>query len=152
MAGQGGLANEIRARLELVETPPPVAAPKLDLLDELWFRKPVRQHLCEFGALLAAVLLTIAAFKRYNGRSNGVVLSFALPAMVLAFLGYYAPRVLHPVWKAWMAFAEKLGLVMTTLILFIGWTLVILPIAFLLRVLRIKVMNMEFTRSAPTYG
>jgi cytochrome bd-type quinol oxidase subunit 2 len=151
VAGQGGLANEVRARLELVETLPKVAAPKPDLLDELWFRKPVRQHLREFGALLAAVLLTIAAFKLYRGRANGVVLSFALPAMLLAFLGYYAPRVLHPIWKTWMAFAEKLGLVMTTIILLIGWTIVMLPVAFCLRLLRIKVMNTEFKRSVTSY-
>lgn len=58
---------------------------------------------------------------------------------------------MHPLWKGWMAFAHKLSLVMTFAILSFAWTVVMMPMALLLKVLRIKVMDTSYKTGAATY-
>ena len=70
MAGGRGLAEEIRARLEDEQAigVKPVNS-KVHYLDELSFRKPIRQHVAEFAAVFAVIFLGIAAVKIYKGGS-----------------------------------------------------------------------------------
>ena len=153
MAGGRGLAEEVRTRLEDEQAIGAVknTTGKVHYLDELSFRKPIRQHVAEFAAVFAVIFLGIAAVKIYKGGSLNVAGIWTGAALVLITLGYKAPAVLHPLWKGWMKFAHVLGLVMTTLILAVAWTVALLPTAFGLKIFGVKVMDLSFDRSTKTY-
>ena len=67
MAGEGGLANEVRTGLgaDVMEFSP-VNSGIESPLTELYFGKPVGDHVREFGALMALVLLIIGAVKGHR--------------------------------------------------------------------------------------
>ena len=150
MAGQRELAREVRTGLTVVEGNKGKAV-KINKLDELWYRKPVRQHVKEFAALFSIIFLVIAGAQIYFGKPSVWPMFLISAAIIFTFLGYKAPFLLRPVWSGWMKFAHVLGIVMTTLILFLAWAIVLLPIAYLLRFIRIKVMDMDFKTNVSTY-
>jgi hypothetical protein len=121
-------------------------------LDELYYKRPVRQHVKEFGAIFGVIFLAIGSWylwrrgEFYSTPNILITLGFAFP-----LLAYFATPVMLPLWKGWMAFATGLGVVMTGLILSIMWTLVLIPIAFLLRIIGKRVMDTTFDRAVPTY-
>lgn len=151
MAGHGQLATEIRTRLEVIDGFGGKQRP-LDKLDELLFRKPVRQHVREFAALFALIFNIIAAsMLMKSGAVLSTPLALSLVSIPLYFVGVYYPTLLHPVWDAWMKFAHVLGTVMTTFILAVAWTIALIPLGLLLRVCRVKVMDTTFREPVDTY-
>ena len=155
MAGQGKLAAEVRAGLSVVEgrrgmnqVASNVPANKLD---ELLFRKPVRQHVKEFADIFAIIFVAVAAVKIYHGSSIMLGAVLCAVGVGIEMLGAYAPALLHPLWKGWMAFAHVLGTVMTTLILSVAWYVALLPIAMILKTLRVKVTHTTFREPVSTY-
>lgn len=163
MGRQGRLADEVRTGLTpsqlnpSLEIVPPVRAATPSLrretgpLDELSYGKPVRAHVREFAALFALILVGIAGWTMWKGGS--VVESTALlpPAGLLYFIGVKFPRLLLPVWRSWMALAKVLHLVMTPFILTVAWVAVVIPIALLLRALRIKVVDTTYRAPVDSY-
>lgn len=127
------------------------AEAQVDPLDELFYRRPVRTHVKEFGFLFSIICLLISGWLFYRGGSFPTALSIVFLGVLLSLLGIWFPRVLHPVWKAWMTFAHALGIVMTAVILTVAWGLLVIPISVLLRILRIKVMNQDFRAPVDTY-
>ena len=75
----------------------------------------------------------------------------AIASVFLYAVGRWAPAVLYPVWNGWMKFAHYLSIVMTTFILMVAWAIALIPIAILLKIMRIKVMNMTFRQPVDTY-
>jgi hypothetical protein len=152
MAGKGGLAEQIRVGLETEPAVKPAGKDKVrDPLDELSYGKPVSQHVREFGVLMGAVFVAIAAIQIYKHGSTTGPFVWSLLAGLFVSLGLLAPRALHPAWKGWMAFAHVLGFVSTTIILSVAWTIMLVPLGFLLRVLSIRVMDMTFRAPVQTY-
>lgn len=154
MAGERGLANEIRTGLE--QAPESAVGSKVprkvvDPLDELFFNRPVRTHVREFGALFGAIFFGFAAVRGY--RHESLTGSYILSAIGVVFvaLGYLAPSVLRPVWKGWMSFAHVLSLVMTWVIMSISWVVGFVPMALLLRVLGIKRIDLSYGAAVTTY-
>ena len=147
MAGRGRLAKQVRTRLELV------GEEKLnqDPLEEVSFGKPVHQHVKEFGIIFGIIALIVAGVVAYKGGPYPWLLGSVLTSAVLVFLGYTAPKVLYPLWKAWMAIAMFLGTIMTTIILSIAWILMLVPIAFLLKIIGKKVMDLSYEPSKESY-
>jgi hypothetical protein len=123
----------------------------IDPLDELSFRKPVRQHVREFGALIGVIVLLAACYIAWREGSLATVGGLTLTALAIYGVGAKAPRMLLGVWRGWMRFAEALGVVMTTLILGIGWLFLMLPTSLALRVFRIKVMDTTFRSPVSSY-
>ena len=152
MAGQGGLAEKVRTGLE-----PEVIEPKTSTraqvhpLDEVWMRKSIRRHVNEFSCVIALVLLIIAGFGLYKGHALVTPAALAVTAIILVAVGYLAPALLHPVWKSWMKLATGIGLVMTTLILSLGWTILIIPFALVMRIVGKRVMDLSYATGVPTY-
>jgi len=158
MAGERGLAQQIRTGLETkTDSAPslriiPGVKGKRDPLEDLFFRKPVRHHVKEFGALFALITLLVTGYLLYY-KDISVQSTTALFIITAAFLyfGYFQPRILYPVWKGWMAFAEKIGFVMTLVIMSITWVIVLIPTAIALNVIRKRVMNCAFREDVATY-
>jgi hypothetical protein len=69
---------------------------------------------------------------------------FLLPALAW-------PRVLGPVERVWMKFAEAIGLVMTTVILTVAFILVFTPMGILLRLLKKDLLGLRPDPTAQTY-
>lgn len=149
MAGKGGLAKEVRAGLELAEPKAPAVQP--DFLDELWFRKPIRQHIREFAQVFALIFLAIAGVSAYRHGANWLSNSMLSAAIVILLGGYKTPKLLHPLWKGWMAIGHGLGVVMSTVILAIAWTIVLLPMAALLKLIGKKVMDTTYGAPVQSY-
>lgn len=154
MAGARGLAHEVRVGLESSETMSAVAeqiSKRRDPLLELSFGKPVGTHVKEFGLLFATIGVVVTAIKVYRGREVNEWIVWLAPAMVFAILGLYAPRVLLPVWRAWMKLAHYLSLVMTAVVLTLAWCVGLLPVAGLMRLLGVKPMDLSYRANRTSY-
>ena len=153
MAGARGLANEIRTGLEepLVSMTVANNDRAVDVLDSQWMGKPVRTHVREFAVLFAIIFTGIASFKTYRYGVSTQSLAWALSGIVIGILGYRAPRLLHPLWKGWMKLAHYLSLVMTFVIMSLMWTIGFVPMAMILKALRIKTMDLSYKSGATTY-
>jgi hypothetical protein len=154
MAGARRLADEVRVGLGEEASVKSVAnadARRKDPLNETWFDKPVRQHVREFGALFGAIGFFVTAVKLYQGRDASSYAAWLTAAVVFSALGFFAPRLLLPVWRGWMKLAHYLSIVMTTVILSLAWCIGFLPVAGMLKVLRIKPMDLSYRSSATTY-
>jgi hypothetical protein len=66
-------------------------------------------------------------------------------------LGLLAPRVLLPVWRAWMKFAHYLSLVMTGVLLTLTWCFGFLLISSILRIIGIRRIDMAYGDGRSTY-
>jgi hypothetical protein len=126
-------------------------------LDALYYKRPVREHVREFGTLFAAVFLIVIAYRMWGGAPAAPLfldrwnVLLALLAVASFVLGRIAPSVLLPVWRAWMKFAEILSMVTTPVIVTILWVVVVIPVALLLKVMRVRVMNTSFREPVDTY-
>lgn len=113
-------------------------------LNDSFVGKPVRTHVREFAALFALICSLIALVKLYKAPHSFTPLPWLSGAVVLLLLGAYAQSILFPVWKGWMFFAEKLGHVMTFIILSIMWYFVLTPTAIFMRLFGKEVLNRRF--------
>jgi uncharacterized membrane protein len=113
--------------------------------------KPTRTHVREFGVLFAVIFIGIAAYKTYTLGVSTNSLLWAFAGIITGLLGYRAPRLLHPLWKGWMKLAHYLSLVMTFVIMLLTWTIGFVPMAMLLKVLRIKRIDLSYKAGAATY-
>ncbi len=150
MAGQGGLAEDLRAGLDRPNLTV-VQASSVDPLEEWLFGKRVRQHVREFGALIGVILVALAAYYAWRERSIALVGALTLSGIVVYGIGALKPALLAGVWRGWMRVAEVIGHVMTTVILSIGWVGLMLPTSLTLKLLRIKVMDTTFRSPVPSY-
>jgi hypothetical protein len=153
MAGARGLANEVRTGLEeaVVTRPPETTTEVKDALDTDWMGKSVRVHVREFAVLFAIIFTTIASYQTFYYGVTTSSLVWALTGIVIGILGYRAPRVLHPLWKGWMKLAHYLSIVMTFVIMSLVWTVGFVPMAMVLKALRIKTMDLSYKTGVSTY-
>ncbi|MEY4667911.1 MAG: Saxitoxin biosynthesis operon protein SxtJ [Pseudomonadota bacterium] len=153
MARARGLANEVRTGLEdaVVTLPSETKKEVIDVLDSQWMGKSVKVHVREFAVLFAIIFTSIASYQTYHYGVTVSSLAWALAGIVIGILGYRAPRVLHPLWKGWMKLAHYLSIVMTFVIMSLTWTIGFVPMAMILKVLRIKTIDLSYKSNAVTY-
>ncbi len=146
MAGARGLANEVRTGLDPKAGSSQVVTmeKKVHPLDEIWMGKPIRTHVREFGAVFATLFLIIASVQVYKGSLGTTQYTLMGLAGVFALLGYVAPAVLKPLWQAWMKLAHVLSIVMTFVILGVIWCVGFLPMAGIVRMLGIRVVDKSY--------
>jgi hypothetical protein len=113
--------------------------------------KSVRVHVREFAVLFAIIFTTIASYQTFYYGVTTSSLVWALTGIVIGILGYRAPRVLHPLWKGWMKLAHYLSIVMTFVIMSLVWTVGFVPMAMVLKALRIKTMDLSYKTGVSTY-
>ncbi len=156
MAGKGRLAEQVRTRLEVVEKTamsPKVVQQSLEVdpLDELWFNKPIRQHVREFAVLFGIIFFAAAGYFLYRGYSSSVAAWLAAAGFVITALGYRAPAALRPLWKGWMAFAEMLGIGANFVILFVAWLLMFIPVGIVMKFAGKYVMDLRYRADVESY-
>ena len=113
--------------------------------------KSTRVHVCEFAVLFAVIFLGVAIYKTYTYGTTAESVVWAFSGIVLAILGYRAPRALYPLWKGWMKLAHYLSIVMTFVIMLLTWMIGFIPMAMLLKTLRVKRMDLSYKSGAQTY-
>jgi hypothetical protein len=117
----------------------------------MWMGKPVRQHVREFAAIFATIFCAVGAFKLYRGAPLSLGLIWGGCGIGFAALGYTAPAVLHPLWRAWMKLAHYLSIVMTFVILSLAWSIGFVPMAYILKIVGIKRIDVSYRSGVDSY-
>ena len=151
MAGKRGLAEQVRVGLVEKEAPVLRVIEGKDPLDSYSHGRKAREHVRDFGSLFALIGVVISAVILYRDGSDIKALTILLASGAFGLTGALAPKMLLPLWKLWMALAEKLSVVMTFAILMIAWISLVVPMAYILRIFRVKVMDLRFRAPVSSY-
>lgn len=153
MAGQRKLADDLRAGL-VVDMPSnhdDIAQKAASILDEVWEKKSVRRHILEFGLLFGAIGLGLTGYKGWHGASLERCILGALVSFGFVGVSAAMPKLIWPLWRAWMGLAKLLNMVMTPIILALLWFCVLAPTALFLKAVGKRVMDLSFRADVPTY-
>ena len=107
------------------------------------------RELRNFAWTVGGVAAVLGEWGAWRGHGYGEWIG-AFGFVVLA-LGVIAPRVLLPVQKLWMGIAVILGFVMTRVILFVFFILVLTPLGVLSRFSGKELVNLRFRTAAISY-
>ena len=103
----------------------------------------------KFGKTFSAVFFVISMIALWKGSGSwGWFLAAAAGFLVV---GVAAPRLLGPLYWAWMKFAFALGWFNTRLFLGIVFYLIISPVGLVMRILRKDALRLKFDRTASSY-
>jgi carbamoyltransferase len=102
-------------------------------------------ELRRYGIVMAAALAAIGSLLLWKGRDY-YFLFFAVMASFLV-IALAAPIALRPVYKVWMTLAHAMGWVMTRVILFIAFVVLVTPLGLLLRLCGKDLLDIKFDRS-----
>ena len=119
------------------------------LLEDLKQLKTGARELRKFGLLVGGVFAILGALMWARGKGHFVY--FLTPGLLLIVLGLIAPRILKPVYVAWMSLAIVLGFVVSHVILTIFFFLVITPIGLAARCAGRDFLRLKLERQARTY-
>ncbi len=123
----------------------------VDPLDELLYRKPIRQHISEFGAIFGIVFLIAAGYSMLKHHSFFSAGMWFAAALAVVSLGYLAPNTLKIFWKGWLAIGEAIGKVVTFVLLGGMWLAMFIPFSIGLKIIGKSVMNMNFKEPRASY-
>jgi len=102
----------------------------------------------KFGLLFFGVFAALSVFLWWRGRhwqvTTGISAAFLLAALLV-------PVILHPLNRAWMAFAELLHKVTSPIILGVLFFALFTPVAFFMRLRKRDAMKLRLDPSASTY-
>ncbi len=150
--------SNLAHKIESAVVEPVIQKPSLSLvpgssdpLEELFARKPIRQHIREFGHLLGLIGLLIGLYLAFQKGSIANAGAATVTSLLLISLCSFAPRAMLPVWRGWMAFAKVLERVSTTVILGLMWGGMMIPIGIILKIAGIRVMDMSYRADVKTY-
>ncbi|NDC39227.1 MAG: hypothetical protein EBZ48_14470 [Proteobacteria bacterium] len=120
-------------------------------LDERQHGRTIRVQVQEFGVVFALIFTVIGGFQLIRHDRPVVALVLFLSAALFFTVARYAPKVMYPVWKGWMAVGMALGAVVNAVLLSVVWAAMVIPLGILLRVLGKKVMDLSFRAPVTTY-
>ena len=107
------------------------------------------EELRTFGYIMGLILSVLGGILLWKGK-------FLAPYLLLAAAAFVATAILSPVRlrgveRRWLQFGEKMGVVMTFIILTLVYSLVITPIGLLLRLLGKDLLSLKIDRQASSY-
>jgi hypothetical protein len=109
-----------------------------------------KKALRNFGLLVGAVLAAIGLFFFWR-RSAEWGLYLAAAGGLLILVGLVVPRILRPLYFAWMAVGLTLGTIVTTVLLTVFFLLVITPVGLFFRLIGRDALHRKFDRQAASY-
>ncbi len=109
-------------------------------------------RLKEFGEVmaLACFIFSAVSLYRHSGFSTVNTILLTLGSLFL-ILGLFLPNTLAKPEQLWMAFAERLSIVMTFVVMFITFFTVVTPIGLTLRLFGKDLLGKRFDKSRKTY-
>ena len=102
------------------------------MIEELKSIQTDKKSIRDFGLLIGCILLVIAGYLIYKGRS--VNLSIISSGFLFISSGFILPAILKPIYLLWMYFAVILGWFMTRLILGLVFYFIVSPIGIFGRI------------------
>jgi hypothetical protein len=122
-----------------------------DPLDERQHGKTIRAQVQEFGVVFALLFTVIGGFQLFHHHRPLASLALFASAALFFTVARYAPTVMHPFWKGWMAVGAVLGAVVNTVLLTIVWTVMVVPLGIALKLIGKRVMDLSFRAPVTTY-
>lgn len=106
-----------------------------------------------FGRVFAGIGLLVSGFLLYRTGFPGTLTAWTPVAagLVLLLTARYLPAALRPVFRIWMLLAVLLGFVMTRVILFIVFAVVVTPTGFIMRILGRDPLQKHPDPNRPSY-
>ena len=120
-----------------------------DIAEELKGLDTGSRALRSFGLLLAGVSGAAALLLYRKGLASWQV--WAAVAAVLAIAGTLGPALLRAPYRVWMSVGMLLGWLMTRIILFLAFVIVMTPMGWLVRALGKDVLDQRIDRQAGSY-
>ena len=111
--------------------------------------KKTREELKNFGLVMAGGFAVLALLLYLLDKPATPYLMIV--AAVFALLGVLKPHALAPVERLWMMLAERLGHIMTRVVLFVAFYAMVTPIALLLRLLRKDILSLKYKAANQSY-
>lgn len=108
-----------------------------------------KSDLKKFGITMAIALSIIGAFLFWKKFNYHYVLFIV--AVIFLALGFIIPAALKYVYKAWMTLAIIMGFIMTKVIMFLLFFLIITPMGIVGRILGKKFLDTDIDKNAVTY-
>ena len=103
----------------------------------------------KFGITMGIILAIIGLFLLWK-KNNYFEYSFSLAAAFI-ISGLILPSVLKPVYKAWMALSVVMGFIMTRVIMFIIFYLIVTPIGLIASITGKNFLDMKIDKGAKSY-
>lgn len=103
----------------------------------------------EFGLTFAGVCLLVAGISGWKG--SGAWPGWAAAAAVFVAAGLFAPRLLAPFNRAWLAFGEVLHKIMSPLIMGVLFFAVVTPVGLLMRACGKDPLRLRLDPDAASY-
>ena len=101
---------------------------------------------------MAGFFTLFAALLRWRSGPEGILPPILIgTAALFMLLGTVAPSALRPIERGWMAFAERLSVVMTFVIMIALFYLVITPTGLLLRLFGKDLLARKIRKDLPSY-
>ena len=117
--------------------------------DEIKNIKQSPKDLRKFGLTVGIILLLISCLLIWNHKPTQIF--FLSIGAILFLAGLLFPTILRPLNKAWMTLAILLGWVMTRVILFFLFYLVITPIGLIARIFGKHFLDLKIDKSRISY-
>ena len=117
--------------------------------EELKSLSTTPRDLRKFGLTVGGVFLLLGGLALWRHKWTGPWLF--TPGVILFAFGLIAPKVLKPVYIAWMSFALALGLIVSTVLLTIFFYLVITPIGLIARIAGKDFLALKMNPGAQSY-
>ena len=106
----------------------------------------------EFGIVMSLAFTVIGSLSFWKWKAvTKVFLTCLVLTSVFLPLGLFAPRTLVTAEKYWMIFAEKLGSVMTVVIMGLTYVVLVVPIGILMRLLGKDLLALKIDKSKNSY-
>jgi len=108
-----------------------------------------KKEVRNFGLIVGAIFLFIGIlfFLRQKDYWN-YLMGFG---STLVLLGVIAPGILGPFYRGWMAGAKYIGIMVTFVVLYLVFYLIVTPTGFLFRLFNPDPLRLKFDKSAKTY-
>ena len=110
-----------------------------------------RKRLRYFGLLVGGIFALIGFWQLYRGHHEiARIVLWSLGGFLIVF-GLIAPKVLAPIYAAWMKFAFVLGWVNSRILLSVIFALLFTPTSLIMRIIRRDGLDRRFDRKASSY-
>lgn len=108
------------------------------------------KELKKFVATISIITILLAILSWWRGRILPAKF-FCSCAFLLILLSLINIRLILPVYRIWMKGAEKLGIIMNTLILSILFYVILTPIGLILRLIGKDILKRNLERESSSY-
>lgn len=117
--------------------------------EQIWYGRVVSDHIRDFVKLIVLVVTIILILQVLKGHHLSIEILIGLNFIL--FTGIYFPRLYYMPWLFWMKLAFLLNGIMSGVILILTWILIVIPTAFLLKIIGKKLMDLSFKKDVPSY-